>query len=322
MRTLAVLALAATAAHAQMPGMMGGNILMGPGGGSGGMPGGPGGMTGPPGGMPPGGPPPWLADMLDPDAPPPSPPPPWSGIIDLGANGQTGNTDLLSFRANAQVSRKTDRNLFTLSATYMLTRLSPTGLIGNGAGPPGLPPGLMADPALANAPVPGGQTITQQQSFAYLWDEFLEPGRVWNPFVSGLFEYDEFRDYKYRAGSFAGLNGHLLDGPERSLAVRVGAGAVYETGGVGSRWVPEGLAGFTGSRRFWDRHSLSGGVDLFPRLTRVGQYRLRASASWDILLDPDRRYVLRLGVQDRYDSDPGRKKRNDLSYFSSLGVRF
>ena len=32
--------------------------------------------------------------------------------------------------------------------------------------------------------------------------------------------------------------------------------------------------------------------------------------------------VLRLGVQNRYDSDPGLAKRNDLTYFATLGFGF
>ena len=32
--------------------------------------------------------------------------------------------------------------------------------------------------------------------------------------------------------------------------------------------------------------------------------------------------VLRLGVQDRYDSNPGPARRNDLNYFVTLLFRF
>jgi hypothetical protein len=31
---------------------------------------------------------------------------------------------------------------------------------------------------------------------------------------------------------------------------------------------------------------------------------------------------MRLGIQERYDSDPGNAKRNDLNYFATMGIKF
>ena len=33
-------------------------------------------------------------------------------------------------------------------------------------------------------------------------------------------------------------------------------------------------------------------------------------------------WVVRLGIQDRYDSDPGTSKKNDVTYFATLGLKF
>ena len=50
--------------------------------------------------------------------------------------------------------------------------------------------------------------------------------------------------------------------------------------------------------------------------------RVRARAGYEITLDPDHGMVLRLGVQDRYDSSPGPAKRNDVNYFVTLLFKF
>ena len=63
-------------------------------------------------------------------------------------------------------------------------------------------------------------------------------------------------------------------------------------------------------------------VDMYPNLSQLGQYRVRARAGYEIVIAPEHGLVLRLGVQDRYDSDPGDAKRNDLAYFTTLGFKF
>jgi hypothetical protein len=45
-------------------------------------------------------------------------------------------------------------------------------------------------------------------------------------------------------------------------------------------------------------------------------------AAYEILIAPEWGLTLRLGIQDRYDSDPGDAKRNDFDYFSTLLLKF
>jgi hypothetical protein len=63
-------------------------------------------------------------------------------------------------------------------------------------------------------------------------------------------------------------------------------------------------------------------MDVYPNLSQLGQYRVRARAGYEIVIDPTRGMVLRLGLQERYDSSPGNAKRNDVSYFTSLLFKF
>ncbi len=49
---------------------------------------------------------------------------------------------------------------------------------------------------------------------------------------------------------------------------------------------------------------------------------MRARAAYEYILDPEMGMILRLGAQDRYDSNPGNAKRNDLTYFATWGLKF
>jgi hypothetical protein len=93
-------------------------------------------------------------------------------------------------------------------------------------------------------------------------------------------------------------------------------------GGPPDRWVPEAVVGGDFNHRFTDRQGFVSTVDVFPNLSQLGQFRVRARAGYEIVISPEHGMVLRLGVQDRYDSNPGPAKRNDLNYFTTLLFRF
>jgi hypothetical protein len=86
--------------------------------------------------------------------------------------------------------------------------------------------------------------------------------------------------------------------------------------------VPEAVIGGDFNHRFTDRQGFVSTLDVFPNLSDFGQFRVRAWAGYEIVLDPKHGMVLRLGVQDRYDSNPGPAKRNDLNYFTTLLFQF
>jgi hypothetical protein len=58
----------------------------------------------------------------------------------------------------------------------------------------------------------------------------------------------------------------------------------------------------------WGHHEPTAFFDVFPRLSDLSQFRVRASAFWETTLDPKQRVFLRLDIQDRSDSDPVRDR--------------
>ena len=107
------------------------------------------------------------------------------------------------------------------------------------------------------------------------------------------------------------------DDPKRfgGKGVRLAAGNVNGP-------IAEALVGMDFNYRFTDRQSFVSSLDVYPNLSQLSQYRVRARAGYEIVIDPKLGMVLRLGVQERYDTLPGQSKRNDLNYFATLLFKF
>jgi hypothetical protein len=248
-----------------------------------------------PPGLPPLPPPDRPVMIPDGSYPPPDPPPPprWKGGVELGANGSQGNSDVLSLRLGANADRRTERNLFHMDFLYTLSRQD-------------------------------GAT-RQDQALLNLRDELLFPGSPYSLFSATQLEYDQFRAYDLQVGSYLGVAYRWVKTDATLFKTRVGAGAVRQmdlSGTAPSRWVPEAVVGGDWNHRFTDRQGFVSSLDVFPNLSQIGQFRVRARAGYEIVLAPEYGMVLRLGVQDRYDSSPGPAKRNDVNYFTTLLFKF
>ena len=220
------------------------------------------------------------------------PPPLWSGSADLGLNGSTGNAELFNLRAGFAAGRKTADNLFTTDFLYTYTRTE-------------------------------GLTSVNQALFNAR-DELLYPGTPWSLFASTNVEYDELRAYKFRVGVYGGVGYAVIDTDTLGLKLRAGAGAVREigSGGLADRWVPELIFGKDFRWKLSDTDSFVSTLEYYPRVDDFTQFRVRARAAYEHVISPATGMLVRLGAQDRYDSNPGNSRRNDLTYFATFGVKF
>ena len=215
----------------------------------------------------------------------------WKGSVEAGLNGASGNTDLFNLRLGLNADRNVERNQFHTDFLYTL---------GNQQ----------------------GKTI-QNVAILNARDEILFAGSPWTLFGATNIEYDELRSYKFRIGLYAGA-GYIVVNDEVTLfKLRAGAGAVREIGGPADRWVPEMVFGYDLKHKFSDRQSVVSTLDYYPRIDNFAQFRVRARAAYEIIVDPTTGTAIRLGMQSRYDSDPGPGfKRNDLNYFATLARSF
>ena len=218
----------------------------------------------------------------------------WSGGGEVGLNGADGNSRLFNLRAGVFAKRKTADNLLVTDFLYSYAEQN--------------------------------SLLTQNQMLFNARDEILFAGTPWSVFGATNIEYDQLRAYRFRIGLYGGVGYLLVDDGQMNWRVRAGAGAVYEyagyTGGPDTRWVPEMLLGTDFSYKFDDRQSFETVLDYFPRIDNWSQFRLRARVAYAIVLDKDMGITLRLGAQNRYDSNPGNSRANDLTYFATLGFSF
>lgn len=223
---------------------------------------------------------------------PPPPPPLWSGGGEIGLNGSEGNAQLFNLRIGLDTQRKTADNILTADFLYTYTEQM--------------------------------RLISVHQALFNARDEILFAGSPWSLFASTNIEYDELRAYRFRVGVYGGVGYTVVDDATQTLKLRAGVGAVRElgSGGLEDRWVPEFVFGYDWRYKLNDRSALMSSLDFYPRIDDFAKFRLRFRAGYEYILDPATGMVLRIGIQDRYDSDPGNAKRNDLTYFATLGVKF
>ncbi len=237
-----------------------------------------------------------LPPTLVPDGslPPPPPPKRWNGGFEFGLNGSQGNSDVLSFRLGLNTDCKTERNLFHTDFLYTFTRQD-------------------------------GAT-SQNQAWLNARDEILFPNSPWSLFASSLVEYNQFRAYDFRVGAYSGLAYRWIANEKTLFKTRAGFGASWQTdisdNGPPDSWVPEAILGGDLNHKFTDRQGFVSSMDIYPSLSNIGQYRIRARAGYEIVVDPKHGMVLRLGVQEWYDTNPGPALRNDVNFFVTLLFKF
>jgi len=238
------------------------------------------------------------AEATGSDAPPQKKPNPlglpegWSGAIELGLSGSEGNSQNFNMRSALDLNRKVGLADSALRLTY---RRSADG---------------------------GEVSANRFVADARHVQRFSETSR-WSMFVSGVYEYDDFQDWRQRLTLNAGVGFAFIDTKETKLVGRVGAGANRRWGGADENWTPDGLFGFTVEHKLSERTSVYGAVDYLPDISASGEFRVNSKGGLKILVDPQLNLNLHIGFEDRYDSNPGPgSDPNDLDYFVLLGWKF
>ncbi len=224
------------------------------------------------------------------EMPPPPPPKFWSGGVELGANGATGNSENFKVHFGSNTKHETPDHIWLADLLYVF----------------------------ANSDA----KRTENRALGKTRYEWLFPDSAWSWFGNLEVEYDEFKAYDVRLAAHLGVAYLFLKSDSTLVKGRVGAGASREIGGPENRFTPEALLGFDFEHKFAERHKIKASGDLFPDLHDWGEFRAEARAAYEILIDPDWNLTFRIGAYDRYDSTPEGKKRNDLEYFAVLVWKF
>jgi putative salt-induced outer membrane protein YdiY len=215
----------------------------------------------------------------------------WKRTVEIGANGANGNSDSLSVRAGAKAAR---------IARTMESRAAISYAFSSDQG-----------------------STSQNRGNATFVNDWLFEASPWGMFAKGEVEYDQFQDWDWRFSAFAGPSYAFIKKDRVTLLGRLGAGVSREIGGTTNEWIPEGLAGAEFSYQLTPRQRIFVNGEYLPSLTNFPEFRVNAKAGYRIIIDPDSNLSLNLGVNDRYESDPGEGfEPNDVEYFMLLGWEF
>jgi putative salt-induced outer membrane protein YdiY len=223
----------------------------------------------------------------------------WSGRLEFGFNGAEGNSRQSNLRSAAKVRRKTESNAQAFDMTYVMA---------------------------TNRSRP-----TQNQLLADGKHEWFFPETIWEIYVHGTFEYNEFTAYDSRLTSDAGLGARLFKSESAKVTARLGPGFSKEFGISEAEIVPEGVAGVSVEWHPKARHKFTLNSDFFPDLRDFSDYRSTTDGAWEVKVDEAEQLSLRLAIINRYDSTPNGskpanplnlKQHNDFSYTAQLVWEF
>lgn len=242
------------------------------------------------------------AAMQDATATPTEPTPPdpaeptrfsegWDFSVEAGLNGSTGNTERVSFRGGVGAERLTKTMETRLGFVYQYAR--------------------------------DDGEATEHRASLDGRNDWLFHDSPWRLFALARFEYDQFQDWNTRLSGFIGPGYELIDNDRTLLLLRAGIGGNYRWGGDDEGFTPEALIGADFTHQISERQKIFLTGEVYPNLEDGGEFRALARGGWEILVDPEMDMTLKLGFEDRYDSNPGSgAKENDLDYFLALVFKF
>lgn len=215
----------------------------------------------------------------------------WTGGVEVGLNGSSGNTETVNFRGSVNAERKTELMVTKGSMTYTLAREN-------------------------------SQNTKNRFEAGARNDWIFAKGSPWRYYLAGTFEYDDFQDWNERVIATNGIGYAFIQNDRTLLLGRAGVGLEREFGGSDNRIHPEGDLGVDLEHKLTERQKLVFSADYFPDFLKLTNYRATAKAAWEIMVDPETKMSLKLGCEDRYDPTPNGKKRNDFDYFALLAWSF
>ena len=215
----------------------------------------------------------------------------WEHSFGLGFSGSSGNVNKQSFNAEYDGRYEDDDRRWLVDADYFVGY---------------------------NNHDQNQNEFTSEVTRDWLWSD-----SKWFWFLQGGYDFDRFEAWEHRVHLFTGPGYEFVKRDNLEVIGRLGAGFTKEFSGE-RKFEPEGLIGATVIK--WkpnDRHTLSGGVTLYPSFAYAGEYRVESNAEWKIALDYRQGLSLKFGVKDEYDSNPADGfEHNDVKYYGAMVVDF
>jgi len=196
----------------------------------------------------------------------------WSARIELGLNGQTGNTEQLAINGRAEIRRTTDTDRFLIYGQGRFSQENGTDTVKE---------------------VLGGMTLE------------VDVNEDWFTFVTTELEFDKFENLDLRATVTGGVGYFAIREADEELKLRAGIGFQHESFNTGIS--TEGAVANLG----WDyRREVSPwvlfthSVTIFPTFEDIGDFRVVMDNAAEFPLNGGKDWRLRVGLRHNYDAMP------------------
>ncbi len=229
---------------------------------------------------------------VDAPAEPEEPKVKWESKIELGANGQQGNSDSTALYAAFSTKRTDDISTFLVEANYRLANED------------------------------GDNTSNRFFARERFERRLLKHESRWSAFVQATQEYDQFKDYDFRWTLTVGPQYDIVRNDTTLWNAYLGFGVAQEIGGVDDDINPILLLGTYVEHKFNERVSISARGEYEPVIDDFSNYVLRGNAALTVALNEAKSLNLSIGVADEYQSEPGSAKNNDFYYYAALVYAF
>lgn len=215
----------------------------------------------------------------------------WKSSVELGINGTEGNTRNQALRFVFQTRRNTERTETSVNSLFRMTSQD------------------------------GADSLKQFTLNAR--NDWLNPGtNDFRYFVQGKLEFDDAQPWDSRVSGFGGIGYALIKDDKTTLLARSGFGGSKRVGIEDDEFRAEAFLAADLTHAISERQKFQAGFEYLPNTDGWQEYRLNADASWELKIDPKNDLYLRMGVANRFDSDHGSARPNDLDYFVNLGWTF
>jgi len=212
----------------------------------------------------------------------------WTRNLSLGISGSQGKTEEASFNTQLTASHEDDRSRWKFDTAYFFSSA-------------------------------GGQAESNEL-YAELNKDWLLIDSRWFFFLTGRYDYDEFRDWDHRTAGFAGVGYQFVKRERWDLLGRTGGGANQTIGGE-EMLSPEAMAGLEANWRIADGQTISTATSILPNLSDFGEFRTLSTVDWVVALGRHHGLSFKLSLKNEYES-LAEEGQNDFRYVGSLGYDF
>ena len=214
----------------------------------------------------------------------------WQRSFELGLTGSEGNSENMTLRAGLALDYEDELKRWRIDARYL--RGSQDG------------------------------DTDEHEARTLLERDWRWADSPWFLFANGVFDWDQFQDWDFRASLFAGPGYEFYDTEVFTLRGRVGGGVTREFGS-GEGAIPEALLGIETD---WDpdeRQKIAFHNRLFPDLSDFGEFRNVTGLDYTVDVGALGGIKLKSGLENEYDSKVADDiRRNDLKYYGSVLLGF